>query len=45
MQIFVKTLSGKTVTLEVKSSETTHSLKEKIWEKEWYVLRLPGKES
>ena len=34
MQVFVKTLSGKTVTLEVESSETTHNLKEKIWEKE-----------
>jgi hypothetical protein len=34
MQVFVKTLSGKTVTVEVKYSENAHSLKEKIWEKE-----------
>ena len=34
MQVFVKTLSGKTITLEVESSETTCSLKQKIWEKE-----------
>jgi len=30
----VKTLSGKTITLEVKSSETAHILKDKIQEKE-----------
>ena len=34
MQVFVKTLSGKTVALEVESSETTRGLKDKIWEKE-----------
>ena len=39
MQVFVKTLSGKTVTLEVESSETTHNLKDKIWEKEGSVFR------
>jgi hypothetical protein len=39
MQIFLKTLSGKTITLEVKPSETTYSLKEKIWEKEGYVFQ------
>jgi ubiquitin C len=30
MQVFVKTLSGKTVTLEVKPSETAHFLKHQI---------------
>ena len=39
MQVFVKTLSEKTITLEVESSETTRNLKEKIWEKEGYVCR------
>ena len=34
MQVFVKTFSGKTFTLEVEFSETTRSLKQKIWEKE-----------
>ena len=44
MQVFVKTLSGKTVTLEVDSSETIHNLKDKIQEKEGrvYVSRLPS---
>jgi hypothetical protein len=34
MQVFVKTLSGETITLEVKFSETTYNLKDKIQEKE-----------
>ena len=34
MQVFVKTLSGKSITLEVDSSETIHNLKDKIREKE-----------
>lgn len=34
MQIFVKTLTGKTVTLEVEPSDTIENIKEKIREKE-----------
>jgi ubiquitin len=34
MQIFVKTLTGKTVTLEVESSDTIESVKSKIRDKE-----------
>ena len=34
MQIFIKTLTGKTITLEVESSETIESVKQKIQEKE-----------
>lgn len=34
MQIFVKTLTGKTVTLEVESSDTIASVKSKIQDKE-----------
>jgi len=34
MQVFVKTLSGKTITLELESSQTIHDLKDKIREKE-----------
>jgi hypothetical protein len=36
----VKTLSGKTVTLEVKSSETIYNLKDKIQEKEGWVFEI-----
>ena len=34
MQIFVKTLTGKTITLEVESSDTINSIKAKIEDKE-----------
>lgn len=34
MQIFVKTLTGKTVTLEVESSDTVANVKSKIADKE-----------
>lgn len=34
MQIFVKTLTGKTITLEVESSDSIASVKQKIQEKE-----------
>ena len=34
MQIFVKTLTGKTITLEVESSDTMDNVKVKIQDKE-----------
>ena len=34
MQIFVKTLTGKTITLEVESSDTIDMIKSKIQDKE-----------
>ena len=34
MQIFVKTLTGKTITLEVESSDTIDMIKNKIQDKE-----------
>jgi hypothetical protein len=34
MQIFVKTLTGKTITLEVESGDTIESVKQKIQDKE-----------
>ncbi len=34
MQIFVKTLTGKTITLEVESSDTIEQVKQKIQDKE-----------
>jgi ubiquitin len=34
MQIFVKTLTGKTITIEVESSDTISSVKQKIEQKE-----------
>ena len=34
MQIFVKTLTGKTITLEVESSDTIENVKSKIQDKE-----------
>ncbi len=33
-QIFVKTLTGKTITLEVESSDTIENVKQKIQDKE-----------
>lgn len=34
MQIFVKTLTGKTITLEVETADTVETVKQKIEEKE-----------
>lgn len=34
MQIFVKTLTGKSITIEVESTDTIESVKEKIQQKE-----------
>lgn len=34
MQIFVKTLTGKTITIEAESSDTIETIKQKVQEKE-----------
>lgn len=38
MQIFVKTLTGKTITLEVEPSDSIENVKQKIQDKEGKIL-------
>ena len=38
MQIFVKTLTGKTITLDVEANDTINAVKQKVQDKEGFLL-------
>ena len=40
MQIFIKTLTGKTITLDVEASDTIEAVKQKIQDKEEGITKL-----